>query len=97
MVEKRIRSGICHYIYRCVKANNKYIKVYDKIKKSSHLKYWDVNDVHGCAMSKKLSINDFKWVEDISEFDESFGKRYNEESDKGYFLYTDVQYPEKFA
>ena len=46
-------------------------------------------------MSKALSINDFKWVEDTSEFDESFGKRYNKESDKGHFLWTDVQYPEK--
>ena len=35
---------------------------------------------------KTLHINDFKWVEDTSEFDESFGKRYNEEGDKGHFL-----------
>ena len=26
MVEKRIRSGICHAIYRYEKANNKYMK-----------------------------------------------------------------------
>ena len=45
-------------------------------------------------MSRKLPVNNFKWVEDISEFDESFTKSYNEESDKRYFLKVDVQYPE---
>ena len=30
MVEKGIRGGICHSIYRYEKTNNKYIKNYDK-------------------------------------------------------------------
>ena len=30
MVDKGIRGGICHAIYRYVKTNNKYIKSYDK-------------------------------------------------------------------
>ena len=30
MVEKGIRGGICHVIYRYAKANNKYIKDYNK-------------------------------------------------------------------
>ena len=41
-------------------------------------------------MSQTLSVNNFKWVEDIYEFDES----YNEESDEGYFLEVDIQYPQ---
>ena len=32
MVEKGIRRGICHYIYGYLKANNKYMKDYVKIK-----------------------------------------------------------------
>ena len=44
-------------------------------------------------MSEKFVINDFKWVEDISEFNEDFRKSYNDESDEGYFLEVDVQYP----
>ena len=36
-------------------------------------------------MSQKLPVNDFKWVEDISEFNEDFIKSYNDESDEGYF------------
>ena len=45
MVEKSIRGGICHSIYRYAKANNKYMKVYDKNKQSSYIQYWDVNDL----------------------------------------------------
>ena len=33
MVEKSNRGGICHSIYRYAKANNKYMKDYDKNKK----------------------------------------------------------------
>ena len=35
MVEKRISGEVCHAIHRHVKANNKYIKNYDKNKESS--------------------------------------------------------------
>ena len=34
MVEKDISGGICHSIYRYAKANNKYMKNYDKNKES---------------------------------------------------------------
>ena len=50
------------------KANNKFIKDDDKNKESSYFKHWDVNNLYGWAMSQKLSINGFKWVEDLSEF-----------------------------
>ena len=33
IVEKGIRRGICHAIHRYAKANNKYMKSYDKNKK----------------------------------------------------------------
>ena len=37
MVEKSIRGGICHLIYRYAKADNKYMKDYDKNKESQWL------------------------------------------------------------
>ena len=47
MVEKSIRGGICHSIYRYEKANVKYMKDCDKNKESSYLQYWDVNYLYG--------------------------------------------------
>ena len=76
------------------KANNKFIKDDDKNKESSYFKHWDVNNLYGWAMSQKLSINGFKWVEDLSEFNEYFIKSYNGKSNKEYFREVDVQYPE---
>ena len=95
MVEKGIRAGICHFIYRYAKANNKYIKNYDKNKESSYLQYWNVNNLYGWAMSHKLPVNNFEWIKDTSQFNEDFIKSYNEESNEGYFLEVDVQYLEK--
>ena len=51
--------------------------------------------LYGWAMSQKLTVNGFEWVEDISEFDESFAKSYNAENDERYSLEVDVKYPEK--
>ena len=62
------------------------MKNYDKNKELSCLKYWNVNNLYGWAMSQKLPVNDFKWVEGISEFDESFTKNYNKNNDVGCFL-----------
>ena len=42
MAEKGIRGKICHAMQ---KANNKYMKDYDKNKESSYLKYWNVNNL----------------------------------------------------
>ena len=95
MVEKGIRGGIGHSIYRYAKANNKYMKDYDKNKESSYIQYWDANNLYGWAMLQKLPVNNFEWIKDTSQFNEDFIKNYNEESDKGYFLEVDVQYLEK--
>ena len=81
-----MRGGICHAIYRHVTANNKYMKNYNENKELPYLKYWDGNNLCGWSLSQKSPVNDFKQVEDISEFDENFIKIYNEESGKGYFL-----------
>ena len=46
-------------------------------------------------MSKKLPINGFKWENDLSKFNETFIKNYNEDSDVGYFLEVDKEYPKQ--
>ena len=66
---------------------------YDKNIESSYLMYLDANNLYGWAMSQKLPINDFRWVEDLSKFNESIIKNYDENTDRGYFLEEDVEYP----
>ena len=61
MVGKGIRRGICHAIYRYAKANNKYMKNYNKDKEESFLQYLDANNLYGWAMSQKLPVSGFKW------------------------------------
>ena len=67
------------------------MKDYNENKESTYLKYCEENNLHGSPISQKLTVNDFKWVEDISGFNESFIKSYNEESDEVYFLEIDIQ------
>ena len=95
MIEKGTRDGICQSIHRYAKANNKYMKNYDKNTTSSYLTYLDANNLYGWAMSQKRPVNGFEWVEDLSQFKEDFIKNYDENSDKGYFLEVDVEYPKK--
>ena len=65
---------------------------YDKSIESSYLTYLDANNLYGWAMSQKLPLNGFKWAEDLSKFNESFIKNYDENSDRGYFFEVDVEY-----
>ena len=66
-----------------------------KIKNRHIVKYWDVNNLYGWAMSLKLSVNNFEWIEDASRFNQDFTKNQNKESDEGCFLEIYVQYPKK--
>ena len=60
MVEKSIRGVICHAIYRYAKANNKYMKDFDKNKESSYITIKIFYNLYGCAMSQKFPVGGFK-------------------------------------
>ena len=44
-------------------------------------------------MIQPLPADGFKFVENVSKIDEDFIKSYDEDSDKGYILEVDVEYP----
>ena len=58
------------------------------------LQYQDENNFYGWAMFQRFPVNNFEWIEDTSKFNENFIKKYNEESDQGYFLEVNVEYTE---
>ena len=93
MVEKGIRGRICHTMHRYAKANTKYMKDYNKDEEEPFLVYLDDNNLYGWAMSQKLPVDGFKWKKDLLKFNEDFIKNYDEDSDKGYILEVDVEYP----
>ena len=53
----------------------------------------DANNLYGWAMSQKLPVNGVKWVKKLSKFNEDLIKKYDENSNKGYFLEVDLEYP----
>ena len=99
MIEEGIRGGICHSIHRYAKANNKYMKNYNNNEESSYIQYLDANNLYGWAMSKNLSVNGFKWLDNDKTakhvMNEEFIKNYNENDKKGYILEVDVKYPKQ--
>ena len=44
-------------------------------------------------MSQKLRVNGFRWVKSLSKFNEDFIKKYDEDSNTGYFFEVDLKYP----
>ena len=96
MVEEGISGGICHSIHRYAKANNKYMKNYNNKEESSYIQYLDANNLYDWAMSKKLPVNEFKWIETAEPvINEDFIKNYDENNDKGYIFEVDVKYPKR--
>ena len=67
--EDGTRRGMCNAIHRYAKSNNEYMESYNKNVKSSLIEYLDANNLYGRAMSKKLPVGEFEWInpEDYTE------------------------------
>ena len=96
LIEEGITGGMCQSTHRYAKANNRYMKTYDKKIESSHLTYLDAKYLYGWAMFQKLPVNGFMWYNDyLSDFSEDFIKNYDENRGEGYFLEVDMEYPKQ--
>ena len=56
IIEEGIRVGMCQSMHRYAKANNKFIKKYDKRIESSYLTYLDTYNLY---VSKSVSISKY--------------------------------------
>ena len=93
-IEKGMRGGISYVVNRYGKANNKYIKCFNKNEPSKYIMYLDANNLCGWAMSQYLRIGNFKWLTEkqIEKIDLA---KYNDNSKKGIILEVDLAYNKK--
>ena len=95
MVENGIRGGISIISNRYGKANNKYMKDFNKKKPSKYLTYLDANNLYGAAMSEKLPVHSFKWMT-TEEIENLFNNQIVQVWNKNpCILEVDLEYPEE--
>ena len=95
MIEKGIRGGISIISNRYGKANNKYMKDFNKSELSKYLMYVDANNLYGWAMSQKLPVHSFKWMSN-KEIENIFNNQIVQVWNKNpCILEVDLTYPEE--
>ena len=95
MIEKGIRGGISIISNRYGKANNKYMKDFNKSELSKYLMYLDANNLYGWAMSEKLPVHSFKWMSN-KEIENIFNNQIVQVWEKTpCILEVDLIYPEE--
>ena len=65
-----------------------------KINLNNYIMYLDANNLYGWAMSQCLPVSNFKWVKDL-DYLEKIIYDHPKDSDKGYMLEVDLEYPEE--
>ena len=93
-IEKGIRGGISYIANRYGKANNKYMKTFNKKELSKYIMYLDANNLYGWAMSQYLPTGGFRWMNEKQINNINLAK-YEEDSKKGLILEVDLNYSKK--
>ena len=93
-IEKGTRGGISYIANRYGKANNKYMKSYNKKAPSKYIMYLDGNNLYGWAMSQYLPTDGFKWMTE-KQINKINLAKYEDNSNEGLILEVDLKYPEE--
>ena len=89
-VERSIRGGLCQQVQKYAKANNPQCEGYNPAMPESHIMYYDANNLYGYAMSQKLPVGKFEWVEmNIESL-----LNHSDNDDIGYLVDVDLDYPD---
>ena len=91
-IEEGLRGGISVICNRYSKANNKYLPNYRQDEESKYIIYLDANNLYGWAMSQPLPKDSFAWLTE-DEFDGLDISNVSDDSDIGYILEVDLEYP----
>ena len=91
-IEKGMRGGVSCITRRYCKANNKYVKDYDKNKEHTYITYWDVNNLYRWAISQYLPYDNFEWI-NRDKIDEINFDLVSKDNNVGYMLEVDLKYP----
>ncbi|XP_015795544.1 uncharacterized protein LOC107371910 [Tetranychus urticae] len=91
MIEKGIRGGPTSVADRHCTANNENVTNFDANKPRSFIKYFDVNNLYGYAMSQKLPIDEFSWYQ--GEIDIEMLLTEARDTNYGYIFEVDLEYP----
>ena len=89
-IEKGMRGGICYVSKRYSEANNEFCPDYDETKTKVYIKYLDMNNLYGDAMSQYLPYGSFKWVKVHNEAVNRILNK-SDNSLHGYFLEVDLE------
>ena len=92
--EKSIRGGVAVVSNRYAKANNPYMRDYEKEKPTSYI--WDANSLYASVMTEELPVGNLMWAgkRDLNFLERMLRERKELPFGKGASLCVDLDYPE---
>ena len=92
LIDRGIRGGVAMIVNRYAKANNILINGYNQKNETSHIYYFDANNLYGYAMSCPLPQGNFKWLRE-AEWANIDWLTLQEDQTTGYIIECDLEYP----
>ena len=89
-----IRGVVAGATFHYGEANNKYMHDYNETKESIYIQYIKFNNQQRLPLTKWIAFGGFEYVRYILIFTKCFMTKYYKNSDFGYTLVVDVDYPE---